>query len=209
MESHLKINNIEIGYGHPTFCIAEAGINANGSVDIAKQLIDIAINAGASVIKFQKRTIELNYTPEELAQPRESPFGNTNGDLKRALEFGEKEYVEIDRYCREKGILWTASAWDILSVDFLEQFDIPFHKIPSARNNDIELIKYIAKTGKPVIMSCGMSNIVEINNAVSLLNEETLTLMVCTANYPANLKDLHLYRIQTLQKPPGNNIRKH
>src|SRR3990170_9045401 len=160
------INNKTIGNGCPCYIICEIGINANSSIDIAKQLIDVAKSAGCNAVKFQKRTIELQYTPEELAQPRISPFGTTNGDLKRALEFDFKAYQEIDRYCKEIGITWFASAWDIPSVDFLEQFDVPVYKIPSARNNDIELLEYIKKTGKPVIISTGMATEKEIENAI-------------------------------------------
>src|SRR3989344_4647824 len=108
----VTIGNKKVGQGQPCFIVAEIGINHNGSLDTAKKLIDVAADAGCDAVKFQKRTIEVVYTPEELARSRESVFGNTNGDLKRALEFGEKEYTEIDRYCKEKGIMWFASPWD-------------------------------------------------------------------------------------------------
>src|SRR3990172_2006448 len=187
----MNIKGIEIGGNNPAWICAEIGINANSSVDIAKKLIDVAKSAGCQAVKFQKRTIELQYTPEELAQPRISPFGTTNGDLKRALEFDYDDYREIDRYCKEIGITWLASAWDIPSVDFLEQFNVPAYKIPSARNNDIELIEYIKNTGKPIILSTGMATIMEIENIVSNTNVNQLALLVCTGSYPAKLGDLH------------------
>ena len=118
----VQIGNRAVGPGHPTFVVAEIGINHNGSVDLARQLIDAAVAAGCDAVKFQKRTVDVVYTPEELARPRESPFGATNGDLKRGLEFGRDDYAEIDRHCRERGIQWFASCWDEASVDFIEAF---------------------------------------------------------------------------------------
>src|SRR4030042_3159859 len=109
----VKIGNKIIGDGQPVFIVAEIGINHNGDLNQAKKLIDIAISAGCDAVKFQKRTVELVYSSEELARPRENPFGPTNGDLKRGLEFGEQEYREVDNYCREKGIIWFASPWDM------------------------------------------------------------------------------------------------
>jgi len=200
------INNKTIGNGCPCYIICEIGINANSSIDIAKQLIDVAKSAGCNAVKFQKRTIELQYTPEELAQPRISPFGTTNGDLKRALEFDYKAYQEIDRYCKEIGITWLASAWDKPSVDFLEQFDVPAYKIPSARNNNIELIEYIKKTGKPIIMSTGMATFEEIKNIALNMVIDKLALLVCTGSYPARISDLHLNRIDTLRTLFPRNV---
>ena len=125
----VKIGHKNVGHGHPCFFVAEIGINHNGSLEITKKLIDTAKEAGCDAVKFQKRTVEVVYTPEELAKPRENPFGPTNGHLKRGLEFGKKEYAEIDRYVQEKGLLWFASPWDEQSVDFLEQFNPPCYKI--------------------------------------------------------------------------------
>jgi N-acetylneuraminate synthase len=118
--AEVRIGSISVGDGHPCVIVAETGINHNGDINIAKKLIDIAVSAGCNAVKFQKRTIDVVYTPEELERPRESPFGTTNGDLKRALEFGLEQYQEIDRYCREKNIIWFASCWDEQSVDFIE-----------------------------------------------------------------------------------------
>ena len=116
-----KIGDRLVGYGRPCFIVAEIGINHNGNVGCAKKLIDAAVFAGCDAVKFQKRTIDVVYTKEELEKPRESPFGNTNGDLKRGLEFKKEEFDEIDKYCHEKGIPWFASCWDERSVDFIAQ----------------------------------------------------------------------------------------
>jgi len=199
VENCLNISGMKIGNNQPTWICAEIGINHNASLDIAKKLIDVAKSSGCDAIKFQKRTTELQYTNEELAQPRISPFGATNGDLKRALEFGYDDYCEIDKYCKKIGIIWLASAWDKPSVDFLEQFNVPAHKIPSAKNNDYEFIKYVRKTNKPIIMSCGMSTSPEICDATSFLNLDNIALLVCTATYPASIESLNLNRIHTLQ----------
>src|SRR3989344_2903770 len=129
----IRIGNKVVGDGRPVFVAAEIGINHNGDINIAKRLIRMAAEAGCDAVKFQKRTIELCYTPEELAAPRDSPWGTTNGEQKHGLEFGQSEYEEIDRYCRESGILWFASPWDEPSVEFLEQFAPPCYKIASPR----------------------------------------------------------------------------
>ena len=196
----VKIGNKTIGEGEPVFIIAEIGINHNGDINIAKQLIDVAVSAGCDAVKFQKRTIELVYTPEELAKPRENPFGPTNGDLKRGLEFGEKEYKEIDRYCKERGIIWFASPWDVKSVDFLEKFNMPCYKIASACLTDDELLKKVRATGKPVILSTGMSTIEQIRHAVSILGEQDLVLLQCTATYPSADEELNLRVIPWLKE---------
>ena len=207
----MRIGNKDIGGNNPTWICAEIGINHNGSIDTAKQLIDVAKSAGCDCVKFQKRTIRLQYTKEELIQPRISPFGTTNGDLKLALEFEYKEYEEIDKYCKQISMTWIASAWDIPSIDFLEQFDVPAYKIPSAKNNDAYFLKRINKAGKPIIVSCGMANedeILNIVNEIKLDNKmNRLALLVCTGSYPTKLEDLHLNRIDTLMTLyPGNII---
>jgi len=196
----VKIGDKIIGEGEPVFITAEIGINHNGDINIAKKLIDVAVAAGCDAVKFQKRTIELVYTPEELARPRENPFGPTNGDLKRGLEFGEKEYKEIDRYCKEKGIIWFASLWDIKSVDFLEKFNVPCYKIASACLTDDKLLKYIKSKGKPIILSTGMSTIKQIKHAVEVLGEDNLVLLHCTATYPSADNELNLKVIPWLKE---------
>src|SRR3989344_9284616 len=139
----VKIGNKNVGNTFPVFVTAEIGINHNGDMAVAKKLIDLAVLAGCDAVKFQKRTVDVVYTAEELAKPRENPFGPTNGDLKRGLEFGLKQYQEIDNYCREKEIMWFASPWDEESVDFLEQFNPPCYKVASASLTDDGLLKHI------------------------------------------------------------------
>lgn len=196
----VKIGNKWIGDGHPTFIVAEIGINHNGDLDIAKKLIDMAVFSGCDAVKFQKRTIELVYTPEELSRPRENPFGPTNGHLKRGLEFGKKEYKEIDRYCRQKNIMWFASPWDLKSVDFLEEFDVPCYKIASASLTDNALLQHIKSKGKPIILSTGMSDIQQIKHAVKILGEKDLILLHCTSTYPAQPHELNLNVIPWMKK---------
>jgi N-acetylneuraminate synthase len=155
-----------VGPGKPCYVIAEIGINHNGDIDIAKKLINVASGAGCDAVKFQKRTIDVVYSPEELAKPRESPFGDTNGDLKRGLEFEIEEYREIDRYCREVKIDWFASCWDEASVDFIAQFQVPCFKVASASLTDDKLLRHTRAVGKPVLLSTGMSTIQEVDHAV-------------------------------------------
>jgi len=192
MTNKIRIADKCIGAGEPCFIIAEIGINHNGSVDIAKKLIDNAVAAGCDAVKFQKRTIEVVYTPEELAKERQSVFGKTNGDLKRGLEFGFEEYKQIDEYCKQKGILWLASCWDEQSVDFMEQFDIPAYKIASASLTDDDLLRYTRKTGKPILLSTGMSSMEEIYHAISVLGDENLVIFHCTSTYPSNNEEINL-----------------
>lgn len=196
----MTIGGKTIGEGKPVFVIAEIGINHNGSLENAKKLIDVAVGAGCDAVKFQKRTVDVVYTPEELARPRESVFGNTNGDLKRGLEFGEKEYTEIDRYCKEKGIMWFASPWDEGSVDFLAKFDIPCYKIASPSLTDDNLLRYVRSKGKPVILSTGMSTVEQIRHAVEVLGEGDLILLHCTSTYPGADEELNLKVIPWLKE---------
>lgn len=200
IKKRVKIGNKWVGEGEPTFIVAEIGINHNGDINLAKKLIDMAVFAGCDAVKFQKRTVELVYTKEELERPRESPFGNTNGDLKRGLEFGEKEYREIDRYCKQRGIIWFASPWDLKSVDFLEKFNVPCYKIASACLTDNELLKYVRSKRRPIIMSTGMSTKEEIKRAVKVLGEKDLILLHCTSTYPSKLEELNLNVIPWLRK---------
>lgn len=200
MQKAVTIGNKIIGDGQPCFIIAEIGINHNGSIDLAKKMIDIAVTTGCDAVKFQKRTIDVVYTPEELAKERKSVFGNTNGDLKRGLEFGVKEYKEIDKYCKEKGIIWFASCWDENSVDFMEKFNPPCYKIASASLTDDNLLRYTKEKGKPIILSTGMSTMEEIRHAVKILGEDDLVIMHCTSTYPSNADEMNLKVIQTFKK---------
>jgi N-acetylneuraminate synthase len=197
---YVTIGDIKIGDGMPSYLVAEIGINHNGNLDIAKRLINLAFGAGCNAVKFQKRTIDIVYSPEELAKPRESIFGTTNGDLKRGLEFGEKEYAEIDKYCKIVGIKWFASCWDEASVDFIDQFNPPCYKIASACLTDDNLLKHTRAKGKPVILSTGMSTLEEIDHAVEILGKKDLIILQSTSTYPADYIELDLKVIPELRK---------
>jgi len=178
--------------------IAEIGINHNGNLEIAKEMISSAKHVGCNAVKFQKRTIEVVYTAEELSKPRENPFGPTNGDLKRGLEFSKEAYIEIDRFCNELDIIWFASPWDEASVDFLEQFDVPCHKVAAACLTDAGLLRRLKATGKPILLSTGMSDLPEIDKAVDIFDKENLILFHCQSLYPAPPDKVNLKAIQTL-----------
>tara|TARA_B100000315_G_scaffold107369_1_gene98566 strand:+ start:263 stop:1117 length:855 start_codon:yes stop_codon:yes gene_type:complete len=196
----MEIGGKTLGDGYPCYIVAEVGINHNGSMENAFNLIDLAKSSGCDAVKFQKRTIDIVYTPEELARPRENPFGPTNGDLKRGLEFGFDEYMKIDKYCKEKEIDWFASCWDKTSVDFIEQFNPPCYKIASASLTDFELLRYHRKFGKPLILSTGMSTMEQIEHAVEVLGTENLTICHSTSTYPAKPEELNLDVILNLRK---------
>ena len=195
----IKIGNKLVGDNKPCFIIAEIGINHNGSLETAKKLINMAHLFGCDAVKFQKRTVDVVYTKEELAKPRESIFGNTNGDLKRGLEFGYREYKEIDKYCKQLGILWFASSWDEESVDFLERFDVCAHKVPSACLTDIDLLKHIKKTDKPILLATGMSTEDEIDRAISVVGLKKTIIYHCTSTYPTANDEINLSYIKTLK----------
>ncbi len=195
----VKIADKVVGDGYPCFIIAEIGINHNGSVDLAKRMIDIAVTTGCDAVKFQKRTVDVVYTQEELAKERQSVFGNTNGDLKRGLEFGKEEYEEIDKYCKQHEILWFASCWDEKSVDFMEQFNVPCYKIASASLTDDALLKHTKSKGKPILLSTGMSTMEEIRHAVSILGEDDLIIYHCTSTYPSNADETNLRVIESFR----------
>lgn len=230
----IEINGRRIGEGHPIYMVAEIGINHNGDMNMCKQLIDMAVEAGCDAVKFQKRTVDEAYSPKDLAKPRNVPIKIikralergafekedeerirkeiektknspevtvTNRDQKNMLEFGEKGYSEIDRHCKEKGITWFASPWDLKSIEFLERFDVPCYKIASACLTHREMLEKIKQTGKPIILSTGMSNHDQIKKAVKLLGQENLILLACTSTYPTlNLEDQNLKTILTLKK---------
>ncbi len=183
------------------FVIAEIGINHNGDVDIAKQLIDVAKVAGADAVKFQKRTIDLVYTKEMLDSPRESPWGTTQLAQKEGLEFGLDEYGEIDDYCREKGIEWFASAWDLESQKFLRQFDCKYNKIASAMIVYEDLLRKVASEKKHTFISTGMTEFEQIDRAIEIFKEAdcSFELMHCVSTYPMNDEDANLSRIKTLR----------
>jgi len=203
MKKEIKIGGKLVGDGYPCYLIGEIGINHNGNIDIAKNLITVAKNAGWNAVKFQKRTIDIVYTAEELAKPRENPFGATNGDLKRGLEFGFEQYQKIDEFCREMDIPWLASPWDEPSVDFLEKFPVPFYKIASASLTDDSLLRYVRGTGKPILLSTGMSTYPEVDHAVDVLGKENLILIHTCSCYPSNYSELNLRVIPELRKRYG------
>lgn len=199
----VQIGNYLVGDDEPCLIIGEIGINHNGNLDLTRNLICVAKNAGCNAIKFQKRTVDVVYTAEELAKPRENPFGETNGDLKRGLEFGLEQYREIDEYCREVEILWFASCWDEASVDFIQQFPVPCYKIASASLTDDALLRHTRKTGKPLILSTGMSTYEEIDHAVEVLGKEDLILTHTCSAYPSRYSELNLRQIPELRKRYG------
>lgn len=200
----VKIGNRMVGDGHPCFIVAEIGINHNGDLDIAKKLIEAAVEIGCDAVKFQKRTVDVVYTPEDLARPRENPFGPTNGDLKYGLELGYDEYKEINDYCKEKSILWYGSAWDEASADFLEQFEPPCFKIASASITDDNLLRHHKQLNRPIIISTGMSTMEQVQHAVDILGEDDLIILHCTSTYPSQLEELNLSVIYTLQEQYPN-----
>lgn len=207
----VQIGNHQVGPNEPTFIVAEIGINHNGFVSIAKQLIDLAIDAGCDAVKFQTRTVPIVYSAEELDKPRDVPqdilenavsrnvlpkesvqrlkrsrfLDTKNGDLKYALELTDSEYREIDSYCSQRGILWFTSCWDVDSVDRMESlFSLPCHKIASACNEDDLLLARLRATGKPLILSTGMTDLQGVHDAVGVLGRENLIILHCTSVYP-------------------------
>ena len=183
------------------FIIAEAGINHNGDIEIAKQLCKMAKDAGCDAIKFQKRTIDICYSKELLDSPRESPWGKTQRAQKEGLEFGLQEYQEIDRYCRELGIIWFASAWDIPSQRFLRGFDLQYNKIASAMLADEDLLKFVANEKKYTFISVGMSTEEQIARAVVIFREREcpFELLHCRSTYPMDNDDANLLAIPALK----------
>jgi N-acetylneuraminate synthase len=179
------------------------GINHNGDLSLAQKLIAGAVAAGADAVKLQKRTVDVVYGPEELARPRESPFGTTNGELKWGLELDKDEFTAIDEYCRMYGVVWFASCWDEASVDFIEQFDPPCYKIASASLTDDELLRHHRQFGRPIILSTGMSELEEIDHAVDVLGTDDLIILHATSTYPSKPAELNLQAISMLAERYG------
>jgi N-acetylneuraminate synthase len=199
----VRIGSKLVGEGQPCYIIAEIGINHNGDLDLAKRLISVAVAAGCDAVKFQKRTVDVVYTGEELAKPRESPFGTTNGDLKRALEFSMEDYEDIDVYCKAVRIPWFVSCWDEEAVDQMKRFDIPCFKIASASLTDDALLQHTRAIGRPLILSTGMSTLEEIDHAVGVLGSEDLVLLHACSTYPALYEELNLRAIPGLEQRYG------
>ena len=206
MGREIKFGNRNVGDGHPAYIIAEAGINHNGDLQIAKRIIDAAAHAGADAVKFQKRTPDVATPPEQQNQMRETPWGYiTYLEYRYKVEFDEAQYREIDAYCKQKNIAWMVSVWDEPSVDFMEKFETPAYKVPSASLTDHKLLKYVRKTGRPLIISSGMSTMEQIKRGAEAAGLENLVIMHCTSTYPCEPEELNLRMIETLRREFPNN----
>jgi N-acetylneuraminate synthase len=195
----IKIGNKTVGPGHPTYVIGEIGINHNGCIETTKRIIDAAVVAGCDAVKFQKRTPDLCVPAHQRDVQRETPWGIMSYiDYKHRIEFGAREYAEIDRYCAERGIHWFASSWDEVALEFVEQFEPVAHKVASASLTDIPLLEKLRATGRAIILSTGMSTMEEIERAVETLGTENLVLCHSTSAYPCRAELLNLRMIQTL-----------
>ncbi len=204
MPREILLGNRKVGDGYPTFIVAEIGINHNGSLDIAKNLIDMAVKSGVDAVKLQKRTPELCVPPDQQKHMRETPWGYiTYLEYRYKVEFGLNEYREIDRYCKQKNIAWFASVWDEPSVDFLQQFNPICYKIPSASLTDDNLLRRARGTGKPIVLSTGMSTMQQIKAAVKVLGEDNLLITHATSTYPCDPNELNLRMIRTLSETFG------
>jgi len=200
MADSMKLGGRAVGPGNQVYIVAEVGINHNGDIELAKRLIDAAIEAGVNAVKFQKRTPELCVPDDQKEKKRETPWGYiTYLDYRHRVEFGKEEYSEIDRYCKEKEIDWFASVWDEPSVDFLEAFSPICYKIPSASLTDHTLLKHTRATDRPIILSTGMSTMIEIRAAVELLGRDQLVITHATSTYPCDPSELNLKMIHTLR----------
>jgi N-acetylneuraminate synthase len=198
--------NRKIGDGHPVYVIAEIGINHNGEMDITKKLIDEAHKAGCSAVKFQKRTPEICVPRDQWDKERDTPWGKMSYiDYKKRMEFGESEFAEIDAYCRQYGLDWFASCWDQPSVDFIEKFDPVMYKMASASLTDIPLLQKVKSTGKPMILSTGMSTMEEIKNAITALGLDNILIAHSTSAYPCKPEELNLRMITTLREMYPNS----
>lgn len=196
--STVKIGQKCVGSGERVYLIAEVGINHNGRLDLALELVRLAAAAGFDAVKFQKRTVDVVYSADELARPRESVFGTTNGDLKYGLELDVEEYREIFALCASLEIDCFASCWDERSVDFIEEFNPPCYKIASASLTDDELLRYHRSTNRPIILSTGMSTMRQIDHAVDVLGRENLIVLHATSTYPSVPAELNLRVIPEL-----------
>ncbi|MBA7653808.1 N,N'-diacetyllegionaminic acid synthase [subsurface metagenome] len=207
MNKIIELKGKKIGDVVQPVFIGEVGINHNGSVDIAKRIIDMAKICGVEFIKFQKRNPEICVPDDVRDRIIETPWGEMSYfDYKKRVEFGVDEFRIIDNYCKEKQIIWFASVWDVPSVDFMEKFNIPCYKVPSAKLTDKELLDKLRKVGKPIILSTGMSTQDEIDKAVAFLNDTKLVIMHCNSSYPAKDEELNLNCIKSLIKKYPQHI---
>lgn len=195
-------------HGRGIYFIAEIGINHNGKIEIAKQLIDQAKKIGCDAVKFQKREINIVYSEIELAKARQSPWGNTNREQKEGLEFGKREYDEIDNYCKEIGIDWSASAWDSKSLEFIEGYNPKFHKVASALNTNINFLEQVAKLNRLTLISTGMSTMEDIEKACNIFNvyKTPYILLHTISTYPSTEETLNLRMINTLEDKFGVHV---
>ena len=200
----VTVGDHTIGAGHPCYVIAEIGINHNGELDNAKKLIDVAADAGCQAVKFQKRTPDISTPENQKNVQRETPWGvMTYLEYKHRIEFGDAEYQEIAAYSTKKGLDWFASPWDVPSVEFLENHGVTVHKVASASITDIPLLEALRDTGKPIILSTGMSTMDEIDKAVEVVGTDKLVLMHATSTYPLDPKEANLLMINTLRERFG------
>lgn len=204
----IKVGPKMIGDGHPVFVIAEIGINHNGSVDLAKKMIAGANAGGSDAVKFQKRTPEICVPKDQWNIERDTPWGRMKYiDYRHKVEFSKEEYIEIDKFCKDLGIIWFASCWDIEAVNFIEQFNLPLYKTSSASLTDRELLDRHKKLKKPVIVSTGMSTMDEIDNAIDNYGNKNLLIAHSTSSYPCRYEELNLKMITTLRnKYPDNPV---
>jgi N-acetylneuraminate synthase len=190
-----------VGDGQPVYVVAEIGINHNGSLEITKRMIDGAVRAEADAVKFQKRTPELCVPKDQWGIERDTPWGRmTYIDYRHRMEFTREQYAEIDAYCRERGIQWFASCWDTEAVDFMEAFEPPCYKVASASLTDDELLDKLRSTGRPVMLSTGMSTMEEIEEAVDRLHQDRLMIAHATSAYPCPVDALNLRMLDTLKR---------
>jgi YrbI family 3-deoxy-D-manno-octulosonate 8-phosphate phosphatase len=200
----VAIGDLLVGAGEPVYMIGEIGINHNGDLDLARRLIDVAADAGCQAVKFQKRTPAICVPEEQKGQIRQTPWGEmTYLEYKERTEFGRDEYRQIAKYCDERGLHWFASPWDVPSVEFLEEMDVLVHKVASASIADHELLRTLAATGKPLILSTGMSTLSEIDQAVEILGTDKLIMMHATSTYPLPPEEANLRTITTLKERYG------
>ena len=196
----IKVGARLVGDGHPVFVVGEIGINHNGDVDIAKKIIAGAKHAGCDAVKFQKRTPEICTPKDQWHIERDTPWGRmTYIDYRHKVEFGEKEYSEIDKFCKEIGMIWFASCWDEEAVDFIEQFNPPLYKTASASLTDFSLLDKHKKLNKPVMMSTGMSTIEQIEKAIEFMDKDKIMVAHATSAYPCKNEELNLKMIDTLK----------
>jgi N-acetylneuraminate synthase len=196
----IKVGSRYIGDNHPIFIIGEIGINHNGSIEIAKKIITGAKHAGIDAVKFQKRTPEVCVPKDQWNIERDTPWGRmTYIDYRHKVEFNEDQYVEIDKYCKEIGMIWFASCWDEPSVDFISKFDPPLYKTASASLTDFGLLEKHKKLNKPIMMSTGMSTLEEIDNAISFMDKKNLMVAHATSAYPCKNEELNIKMIETLK----------